>query len=66
MHRFVTVGLLASLLLTPQALAGGPPTESERGFPLHTLDSAPAETTEVLAWYHQDFKIVPNLGRISG
>ncbi|MFT7579646.1 MAG: putative peroxidase-related enzyme [Myxococcota bacterium] len=64
MRRLSLIGLLSGLLLAPSALAGGPPTETERGFPIHTIESAPSETTEVLNWYVTNFKFVPNLSAV--
>ena len=38
--------------------------ETERGFVIHDLDSAPEPTKEVLRWYEENFQFIPHLAGI--
>ncbi len=44
--------------------AGAPAGTTERGFVIHTQESAPAETKEVLGWYREHLEFVPHLAGI--
>ena len=37
---------------------------TERGFPIHTQETAPEQTKEVLDWYQENFQMVPYLAGV--
>ena len=39
--------------------------QTERQFPMHTLDSAPEPSKEAMKWYQEQFGMVPNLAQIT-
>ncbi|MEM9372208.1 MAG: carboxymuconolactone decarboxylase family protein [Planctomycetota bacterium] len=71
---------LAGSVIAASAIAGGTGVESKgsgmtqmeadttgatsRGFAIHSIESAPAQTKEVLEWYNQIFQFVPHLAGI--
>lgn len=66
-------GLLISGLLLGAAtfaatssagLLDAPMAETERGYAIHDLASAPAPTKEVLQWYQDNFQFVPHLAGV--
>lgn len=38
--------------------------QTERNFPMHTLESAPESSKEAMQWYQENFGMVPNLAQI--
>ena len=38
--------------------------QTERNFPMHTLESAPEASKEAMQWYQENFGMVPNLAQI--
>ncbi len=40
------------------------PAHTANGFPIHNAASAPESTHEVLAWYQEQFQMVPNLAGV--
>ncbi|MEL6712674.1 MAG: carboxymuconolactone decarboxylase family protein [Planctomycetota bacterium] len=54
----------AAFAATTTGLVGPTAMETERGYPIHDLKSAPESTQEVLQWYVDNFQFVPNLPAI--
>lgn len=65
-HLFATSGLICSLALTSLATGEEKKAEFEtsRGFSLHSIESAPEPSKEVLEWYKENFKLVPNVSAV--
>ncbi len=65
--RLLSLALLASgtaALATPGLLRGEAPLETQRGYSIHSIDSAPEPTKEVLQWYVENFQFVPHLAGV--
>ena len=58
------VGAGGAVAVTTAANEWAPVQETERGFVIHTQETAPAQTKEVMDWYQQNFGFVPNLAGV--
>jgi hypothetical protein len=63
---FVSTGLVlgATAVAQKKTPVAQAKLETERGFLIHSRESAPPQSVEVLDWYVKTFQFVPNLGAI--
>jgi len=68
MYKLAIAALLgAGSIVALGGITGGkisPNQFTKRGFPIHTQETAPAQTKEVLDWYQENFQMVPHLAGV--